>query len=241
MRPLPASVGFVTGGMALGQLLPSVASLGQWLPVRRAGRCMWRGGAHGPPDRVALTFDDGPSPDSTPALLERLHELGVRATFFPSGAAVARRPDLVGEIVGRGHQMETHGYRHRHHLWSSPRWIGADLDAALAVMASVGVRPRWFRPPYGQISAGTVLAARRRNLGLALWSAWGREWAADDAPAVGRRIGAALGPGAVVLLHDSDEFCAPGSARRALDALGFLVDELARRGLAPVTLDEVAQ
>jgi peptidoglycan/xylan/chitin deacetylase (PgdA/CDA1 family) len=227
--------------MALGQLLPSVASLGQWLPVRRVGRCAWRGAAHGPPGRVALTFDDGPCPDSTPALLDRLDELGVRATFFPSGAAVARHAAVAGEVVSRGHQVETHGYHHRHHLWSSPWWIGADLDAALAVMAGVGVCPRWLRPPYGQVSTGTVLAARRRGLGLAMWSAWGREWVATDARAVARRVGAALSPGAVVLLHDSDEFSPAGSARRAHDAVGFLVDELARRGMIPVTLDEVVQ
>jgi peptidoglycan/xylan/chitin deacetylase (PgdA/CDA1 family) len=219
----------------LAQLAPSVASLGQWAPVERLGRCRWRG--QGP--QVAFTFDDGPSPDATPPLLDRLDALGWSATFFCLGSAAARHPGLVREIVERGHQVGTHGYEHRHHLGASPRWVQTDLDRAIDTLGAVGVVPRWFRPPYGQVSAGTVLAARRRGLGLALWSAWGREWAAPDPAAVITQVRRGLGPGAVVLLHDSDMSSPPGSARRALVALGPLSEDVADAGLIPVTLDEL--
>ena len=227
--------GALGGALALAQLAPSVASLGQWVPVRRAGRCAWRGRG----DAVALTFDDGPSPEATPGLLDRLDQLGLRATFFCLGEAVDRYPDLVRATVARGHQVETHGYRHRHHLGATPRWIARNLDRAVAALGAVGVTPRWLRPPYGQVSTGTVLAARRRGLGLALWSAWGREWEKPDGAAVVAQVRRGLAPGAVVLLHDSDMSSPVGSARRALDALGPLAGDLARRGLASRTLDEL--
>lgn len=226
------------GSLAAGQWVPSVVSLGQWAPVRALpGRwCRWRGAGPG----VALTFDDGPSPETTPAVLDALDHLDLQATFFALGTSVERWPDLTSEVVRRGHVVGTHGYRHAHHLGRSPRWVLADLDAALATLDAVGIRPRWFRPPYGQVSGPTMMASRIRHLELVLWSAWGREWSSPDAAAVARRVGAALAPGAIVLLHDSDACSSAGSAARALDALGPIADGLARRDLRSVTLDDLA-
>jgi peptidoglycan/xylan/chitin deacetylase (PgdA/CDA1 family) len=217
-------------------MVPSVVSLGQWLPVRAlpGGWCRWRGPAAA---RVALTFDDGPDPDLTPKLLDRLDDLELRATFFCLGEHAAAHPDLVREAVRRGHQVETHGHRHEHHFARRPAWIRADLDAAVDALGAAGVRPRWFRPPYGQTTGPTMVEARRHHLELVLWSVWGREWDEPDAAHVAHRVGAALEPGAIVLLHDRDVDSPPGSAQRALDALESIVGELDRRRLSAVTLD----
>lgn len=231
-------VAAAAGAAGLAHSVPSVAVLGQWTPVRRLGRAVWRGPA-GPGTPVAVTFDDGPSREATPALLDRLDGLGWKATFFTLGEAVARHRGLVAEVAARGHQVETHGYRHRHHLLTPPWEVAADLRLALEGLARVGVAPRWLRPPYGQVSGGTVAAARRAGLKLALWSAWGREWAAGDAGAVGRRVAAGLAPGAIVLLHDSDATSPPGSAARALGALDQVAAEMDRRGLRAAVLDQV--
>jgi peptidoglycan/xylan/chitin deacetylase (PgdA/CDA1 family) len=224
--------------MAAAQWVPSVVSLGQWLPVRALPRgwCTWRGPAEGP---VALTFDDGPDPTTTPTVLDALDRLDLAATFFCTGAHVARHPELVAEIAARGHAIGTHGFEHAHHLWRSPGWIARDLDAALHASSAAGVTPLWYRPPYGQASGPTLLAARRRGLRTVLWSGWGREWAAPDAAAVAARVRAALAPGAVVLLHDSDAFSPPGSVQRTLDALDTVAADLHARGLRTATLDEV--
>jgi peptidoglycan/xylan/chitin deacetylase (PgdA/CDA1 family) len=232
-----AAVAAAAAGVA--NSAPSVAVLGQWTPLRRVGPLVWRGPSR-PGAPVAVTFDDGPSRDVTPVLLDRLERLGWRATFFTLGEAVARHPELVAEAAARGHQVETHGYRHRHHLLSPPWEVVADLRLALEGLGALGITPRWFRPPYGQVSAGTLLAARRARLGLALWSAWGREWATDDAGAVGRRVASGLAPGAIILLHDSDATSPPGSARRALCALDHIAAEVDRRGLRAAVLDEAA-
>jgi peptidoglycan/xylan/chitin deacetylase (PgdA/CDA1 family) len=106
-------------------------------------------------------------------------------------------------------------------------------------MAEVGVRPRWFRPPYGQTTGSTMWQARRRRLHLVLWSAWGREWVERDAAAVAHRVNRDLSGGAIILLHDSDSFSPPGSTDRAREALGPIAGELDRRSLRPVTLNEL--
>ena len=225
-------------GAALAHAFPSVIALGQWTPLRAlpGGWCRWRGPAV---PRVALTFDDGPDPTTTPALLDRLEELGLRGTFFCLGCHVEHAPGLVMEIVDRGHEVGVHGFAHEHHLARTPAWVRADLDAALEVLGDCGVVPRWYRPPYGQASLGTVLAARSRGLDLVHWSAWGREWEAEDAHAVADRVCEALEPGAIVLLHDSDDTSPVGTVARVVEALGPIADELAHRDLATCTLSDL--
>ena len=226
------------GLLAGAHMVPSVVSLGQWAPIRSlpGDLCRWRGPTGG---GVALTFDDGPDPRTTPVALDRLDELGLAATFFCLGTQVASHPDLVTEIRRRGHQVETHGYRHAHHFVRTPRWVRADLDAAIDVLEGVGVRPQWFRPPFGQTTGATMLEARRHGLRLVLWSAWGREWDEPDAASVARRVRSGLGHGAIVLLHDADVLSPPGSSRRAVDALGPIAEDLHRHGLPALTLDRL--
>jgi peptidoglycan/xylan/chitin deacetylase (PgdA/CDA1 family) len=219
-------------------MVPSVVSLGQWAPIRAlpGNLCTWRGPARG---AVALTFDDGPDPETTPRLLERLSRLGLAATFFCVGSQVEANPDLVREILGRGHQVEVHGHRHKHHFVRTPWWVQHDLNAAVEALTGAGATPKWFRPPFGQTTGSTMVAARRHRLGLVLWSAWGREWAEPDAAAVARRVGRHLTAGTIVLLHDSDTYSPPGSCQRALDALGPIACGLDHRGLTAVTLDQL--
>jgi len=224
------------GGALAAEYLPSVVTLGQWAPMRSLpwGLCRWRG--PGGPD-VALTFDDGPHPKGTPAVLEVLDELGWQATFFCLGAEVERHPDLVSELVRRGHQVETHGFAHEHHLLRSPRWVLRDLRRAHASAAAAGLRPTWYRPTYGQATGATLALARGLGLQPVLWSAWGREWTTSDPAEVARRISAGLSPGAIVLLHDSDAHGKPGMWRVGVEALRLVADDLARRDLRAVTLE----
>jgi peptidoglycan/xylan/chitin deacetylase (PgdA/CDA1 family) len=200
------------------------------------GLCRWRGGAV---DRVALTFDDGPSPRSTPAILDRLDELGVRATFFCLGRSVVQAPELIDEIAHRGHEIGVHGYEHQSHLRHGPSWVWADLRAAVAAVEAHGLKPRWFRPPYGHTTTATMAAAQSQGLEIVLWSAWGREWAATDPAKVAARVTRHLRPGGIVLLHDGDEFNPPGTDRRVARALGPIVEHIVERGLTAGPLNEL--
>jgi peptidoglycan/xylan/chitin deacetylase (PgdA/CDA1 family) len=172
-------------------------------------------------------------------VLDRLQELGLRATFFCLGSRVREAPELVAETLLRGHEIGVHGHVHDHHFARHPGWVRADLDAALEALADCGVEPRWYRPPYGQVSAGTLRAARRRGLELVHWSAWGREWEEPDGSSVAERVSRSLEPGAIVLLHDSDFTSPTGTVDRVLDALGDIAADLERRGLAATTLTEL--
>lgn len=237
-RGLPWAAG-AAGLAALAHYLPSACVLGQWSPVAlRAlpgGLCHWRGpAAH---DALSITLDDGPSPATTPRTLDLLDRLGLVATFFVIGALAEAHPDLVAEIRRRGHGVASHGHRHEHHLLRSPGWIRRDTAAAVAALEGLGARPRWYRPPYGQLTARTLVEARRHGMGVVLWSVWGKEWAEPSAEAVRDRLVGGLEPGAILLLHDSDEVPPPGKAERAGRALELLAPELERRGLRSVDLD----
>jgi peptidoglycan/xylan/chitin deacetylase (PgdA/CDA1 family) len=202
-----------------------------WLPVVRLvlPRIAGRGAA----DHVALTFDDGPDPRSTPCFLRELGRLGCSATFFVLGEMLERHPDLGRRIVADGHELGVHGWRHDNALTARPGSVAAGIRRTTELIGEVtGARPSWYRPPYGVLSAEGLLAARRQRLRPVLWSAWGRDWTAT---ADERSVLAALEPGlrggATVLLHDTDHTSAPGCWRSALGALPELVGRCRTAGL----------
>ena len=193
-------------------------------------------------DAVALTFDDGPHPSGTPAVLELLERANARATFFLVGEQVERRPKLAAEIVAAGHHVGLHCYRHRSLLRLSPAQLANDLDRALAAIdEATGTMPSLYRPPYGLFSAAGLALARRRRLRPLLWTRWGRDWEERATPAsILRLLTRRLRSGDVLLLHDADHYSAPGSWRNTVGALPGLLDELERRSLRLVVPHEPA-
>jgi len=189
---------------------------------------------------VALTFDDGPDPASTPAFLDALDDLGWKATFFMIGAMVRRSPALAAEVADAGHEVGVHGDQHRSHLWRTPRDVATDLErATVSITDATGIRPGWFRPPYGHLTTGSLVAARRAGVRPVLWTTWGRDWRARATPAsVAADVASHLEPGATILLHDSDCTSAPGAWRSALGSLPALADRFAAEGLKPVPLGD---
>jgi peptidoglycan/xylan/chitin deacetylase (PgdA/CDA1 family) len=181
---------------------------------------------------VALTFDDGPDPEGTPAVLAGLAALGWTATFFLLGSQTRRHPEIARELVRAGHEIALHGDEHRNHLLRDPRWIGRDLARATATVTEVtGVRPRWFRPPYGVLSGGSLRATARLGLTPVLWTAWGKDWLPSTPERVVDHLRRDLRPGGTLLLHDSDCTSTPGSWRATAAALPLLAEELDRRAL----------
>ena len=193
-------------------------------PLRRA---VWPGlSGKGWPDHVALTFDDGPDPASTPAFLDALARRGVKATFFLLGQMLISAPDIARRMVDEGHEIAIHGWTHRNHLRVPPGQVYDELARTDELIASVtGLRSQWFRPPYGVMTAGDLAAGRKLGLTPVLWTAWGRDWEARATPErVLATIKPALRGGGTVLLHDSDCTSAPGSWRNTLGALDGLID-----------------
>jgi peptidoglycan/xylan/chitin deacetylase (PgdA/CDA1 family) len=200
-------------------------------PVRRV--LFPRLAGQGDPGHVALTFDDGPDPESTPLFLRELAAHDVRATFFLLGTMVERAPALAADITAAGHEVGVHGFEHRYLPARWPPAARSDLRRATDVIEdATGVRPRLFRPPYGVLSGPALAAARELGLTPVLWGAWGREWAPAATPeSVFATLAGDLAGGVTVLLHDSGCASPPGSWQAGLGALRLLLAECRARGL----------
>lgn len=220
-----AGVATAAGLVHAGPALAGVSPIGMRLTPALVGR--------GRTDHVALTFDDGPDPESTPAVLAELERLGWRATFFMLGTMARRTPSLVAEVAAAGHEIGVHGDEHRNMLRRFPGSAADDIRRCRDTLADLtGRDPEWFRPPFGLLSFGAVRGARRAGLRTVLWTTWGRDWRREATPEnvtadVLRRYVA----GGTVLLHDADCQSYPGSWRSALGALPLLADAFAARGL----------
>ncbi len=219
-------------GAALGAyLLPGAAGLARALraPLGIEERTASRTG-------FALTFDDGPHPRGTPAVLDVLARGGVRATFFLVGEQVRRDPALAAEVLAAGHAVALHCDRHRNLLRLAPWQVRQDLARALAtIQDATGVSPSLYRPPYGVANAAALRIASRQGWRTLLWTHWGRDWEARATPeSIAARVTAGAGEGSVLLLHDADDYSSPGSWERTAAALPRVLETMASRGLAAV-------
>lgn len=203
----------------------------------------------GPPDKpqVALTFDDGPDPETTPQVLDVLSQHGAHATFFVIGERAQRHPELIKRIVAAGHQVENHSHRHS---WATafgptPKLVHELGLAQTAILDAAGKRPRFFRAPIGILSPPVVAAAQTLGLTIVGWTAKARDgWASTSVDAACRRLVRALRPGAILLLHDAGEQLSanlPSRPTIAPAVLAVLLPKLAARGLSAVTLDELCR
>lgn len=224
---------------ALAPLLPPLAAAAAWTapalapiaaPVAHALRVPRRTTA----PAVALTFDDGPHPEATPAVLDVLAAAGARATFFVVGEQVERHPALVRRIAADGHALAVHGFRHRNQLRLAPAAVARDaLRGRRAIEQAAGLRCDLYRPAYGIFSAGGLRAVRRAGFRVLLWSHWGRDWrVATGAERIAALAAAAPRAGDVLLLHDSDAYSEAGCWRGTVAALPAILAAIERAGLS---------
>ena len=154
--------------------------------------------------RVALTFDDGPDPEVTPRVLERLAEYGVRASFFVIGRRAERYPDLISEIVSRGHRLENHTYSHSNGFaFNGPRGLGREIDRAQRCLERLsGRRPTYFRAPAGMRNPWLDWVLARRRLKLTSWTRRGFDTVDRRTRQVTRRLLNGLDNIAMTLEHE---------------------------------------
>lgn len=191
---------------------------------------------------VALTFDDGPDPRWTPRILEALARADARATFFCLATAMTAHPELTRQIAAR-HEIGTHLYDHSVAPMRSPQAFAEEVARVLPVHAEiVGERPTRMRFPYGH--AGRIRRAQVEALGLRAyhWTFSSEDSSASEGGPVARRVRLRLAPGAIVLLHDGrgpGSTLGPGHREATVAALPAILDAIATRGLAAVTLAEM--
>jgi peptidoglycan/xylan/chitin deacetylase (PgdA/CDA1 family) len=186
------------------------------------------------------SFDDGPHPVHTRRILETLEAHGAKASFFVIGEKAARNPELLREIVARGHELALHSWSHDRHLYlRDPAAIARELERSIEVVErATGARPTLFRPPIGFSTPRTRAAVRWLGLRVAGWSVRAFDGVASaSSRAVVQRVARRLEPGAIVLLHDAAE---RGEREPAsVEALPAILAAIGERGLRCVTVSEL--
>lgn len=246
-RPSPflqASVG--VHGVALVALIASprwdlavAALVGNHLAITTAGmlpRCGWLGPnitrlpSVNSSKLVALTFDDGPDPAVTPAVLDLLARAGAHATFFCIGHRAEMYPDLVAAIRAGGHGVENHSQNHPNSFaLLGPGGMRREiLSAQDAIDRSGGGRPSLFRAPAGIQNPWLALVLANLGLSLVSWSRRGFDTVSHDGARVASRLTRGLGPGDILLLHDGSSGRDAKGRPVVLEALLRVLDEMHR-------------
>ena len=182
---------------------------------------------------VAITFDDGPNPATTPGILKVLDKYHAKATFFMLGQNVVRNPSLVKDVAKRGHEIGNHSFSHPNLAKLSEARIASEVAKTQAALLKVGVRPHWFRPPYGAGVSKVEPIASASHLTCALWSVDTRDWMRHAPSAVDAAVMGHVQNGDVILLHDTKKV--------TLEALDGLLAQLRAKGYQFVTLTQWAK
>ena len=201
---------------------------------------------------IALTFDDGPNPAATPALLDLLERHSAHATFFVIGRFARACPDLIREIAVRGHAIGNHTDSHPSLAWRAPTRIADELARCQEAVAAAtqSALPRWMRPPFGFRGPQLRGAVCRAGLaGVAMWSLTCYDWTPQPAARLIARLGGVSGGdkpprgatrgGQIALLHDGDHRSLGGDRAHVVTALEYWLPRWRDQGLEFVTIDQV--
>ncbi len=201
------------------------------------GRTMW----HGPRSRreIALTFDNGPSPEGTGQILDLLAREDVRATFFMLGASVEKHPDLARAVVEAGHLVGNHGYTHRNLMWARSQATANQLDRGYrAIESTCGVGPRLYRPAFGARSFSMPGLLRKRGWRMVHWTSSAGDWRLNSARNLTSWV-PAVRNGDILLWHDGVRRQAMSPRTVTIAALSQVIPFLRNRGFEFVTVEDM--
>lgn len=188
---------------------------------------------------LALTFDDGPSEPFTGQILDILKRERVPATFFMVGQNVERHPALAIEVVREGHAIGNHTYGHNW-LDALRSWTYPELDRAQRVFKrTVGVSPRYFRPPLGIHTPWQLRAVRRAGMLTIQWNIEANDPHRPGADVIVRRVLDSLRPGGVILLHDGEGTMPSTDRGQTVAALPRILTGAREAGFEFVSLDRL--
>ncbi len=220
VQPLIAlGIGAGIAGLAAG----GYAYAANWPTSQIFGRTLIAGPDSDPQRHsVALTYDDGPSPRNTPALLDVLAEHGTMATFFLIGEHVRKHPGLARRVMSAGHVVGNHTMMHPNLSRKSAMRVREELEGCQSILEdTLGVHPKLFRPPYGARRPDVLRIARSMDLLPVMWNVTAQDWKRIGAPAILSRVETGIarnrgrGTGSNVLLHDASHLDGAELASRA--------------------------
>jgi peptidoglycan-N-acetylglucosamine deacetylase len=182
---------------------------------------------------IAMTFDDGPSAENTPRLLEILKQRNIKATFFLIGQNAAANPDIVRRILAEGHEVGNHSWTHPQLSKLSDDRVTAEITKTQdAIKDASGYTPTLLRPPYGAITPRQrEWIANQFGLNIILWSVDPFDWKRPGASVITQRILSQVRPGAIILSHDIH--------KQTVDAMPATLDALIAKGYKFATVSQL--
>jgi peptidoglycan-N-acetylglucosamine deacetylase len=194
---------------------------------------LFNGNTHIP--EIALTFDDGPNPYYTPQVLAILQHYGVKATFFDVGYLVADYPNIVRQEYNQQNVVANHSWSHPVLTYFSAQGIQSQLTSTSNIIqATIGVRPTFFRPPYGSINNTVLTQARNLHYITVLWDGSSADWSLPGVNVIVNKILHYARNGAILLLHDGG-----GNRAQTVAALPIIITILKSRGYKFVTIQQL--
>jgi peptidoglycan/xylan/chitin deacetylase (PgdA/CDA1 family) len=187
---------------------------------------------------IAFTFDDGPDPYNTPALLDVLSKEKVKATFFILGKKAKLHPSIIKRIAKEGHELGNHGFSHSQLRKLTPKQVFWELTTTEEIInKATGKMPRCFRSPYGQITPTIQHEAFRKGYQFIEWSIDPRDWEdGKKAKTIQNSVEPYIHAGDIVLFHDGG-----GDRRETIKAVRALIQNLEGRGYKFVTVSELTK
>ena len=204
------------------------------------GSVVYRGPKDAPP-RLALTFDDGPDPETTPLILDILDELKVSATFFVIGLHAERHPAFLERIHCTGHEIGNHSYSHAHFgtLRRYRYWVEEISRTQQIVVDATGQYPRLFRPPMGFKNRHLAKAVRDQQLTTVTWTRRAFDGVNTTSSKIVKRLGTRAAAGDIIALHDGIDPNGSRNAEATIEALPRLIEHFRYRGLKIVPLQKL--
>jgi peptidoglycan-N-acetylglucosamine deacetylase len=190
--------------------------------------------------KMAITFDDGPSQKYTPLILDTLKKHKAKATFFMMGSRASAYPDIVKRIHEEGHAIGNHTYWHPNLSEANINRMKKEIsDTENTIAQIVNIRPRLFRPPYGNLTREQVKVLEQMNLSAIMWSVDSSDWQQLSAEQIQKNVLSNIHPGAVILFHDGGHWTQDLSG--TVEALDIIIPKLQNDGIELVTIPELFQ
>jgi peptidoglycan/xylan/chitin deacetylase (PgdA/CDA1 family) len=175
---------------------------------------------------IHLTFDDGPHPKATPAILQILKERNIKASFFLLGENALKFPDITRQIKIEGHQIGNHSHTHTNLFLKTVEFIRNEILQSEGILQEIiGERSSYFRPPYGYFTGATMRVLREFNLSCVLWSVDSKDFRFTKLIHIEKRVIENTSNGSILLFHDNDS-----TANKVHLYLPYLLDILQGKG-----------
>ena len=191
-----------------------------------------------PPEKkvIALTFDDGPWPNTTAKVLDILKKNRIKSTFFVVGQNVKNYPDLTKQIVADGHVIANHTWHHWYHNMNAQAAAYEVANTGDIIYQTTGVRTRLFRPPGGIMNNGVAAYAKNNKYAVIMWSADSMDYSRPAVPRLMNNIFREAKPGGIVLMHDGG-----GDRSHTVKALPEIISRFRKQGYEFVTVPELLE